>query len=156
MTDNKHIYKRHNKNAILYHIVCPVKYRRKSITDKVSKTIKNVCQGISERYEIHFLEIGADIDHVHFLVQSVPMMAPKSIVQIIKSITAIQIFKIHPEIKQQLWGGKFWTSGYYINTVGLYAGADVIRMYVKGQGKEYQEEYKKYHSSQPTLFEGIN
>ena len=100
---------------------------------------------------MHFLEIGADEDHVHFLVQSVPVKSPKEIVQIIKSITASQIFERHPEVKEFLWGGKFWTSGYYINTVGLYAGADVIKNYVKEQGKNYQ----KFHSSQPTLFEGI-
>lgn len=153
---DKHIRKSHNKNALLYHIVCPVKYRQRAITDNVAKTLKNVCEEISKRYEIHFIEIGADIDHVHFLVQSVPMLSPKRIVQTIKSIVAIQIFKIHPEVKEYLWGGQFWTSGYYINTVGLYAGADVIEMYVKEQGKEYQKEYKKYHFKQPTLFDGIN
>ena len=156
MNNDQHIQKSHNKSAILYHIVCPVRYRRSVITDNVAKTLKKVCKEISERYEIHFVEIGADNDHVHFLAQSVPILAPKEIVQTIKSITAIYIFRIHPEVKDFLWGGKFWTSGYYINTVGLYAGADVIREYVKGQGKDYQQEYKKYHSDQLTLFEGIN
>lgn len=149
--EDKHIYKKHNKTAILYHIVCPVRYRRKIITEKVSISLRKVCIEISKRHEIHFLEIGADEDHVHFLVQSVPTISPKEIVQIIKSITAREIFKIHPEVKNFLWGGKFWTSGYYINTVGLYAGADTIRRYVQGQGKDY----KKYHSSQLTLFEGV-
>jgi REP element-mobilizing transposase RayT len=149
--EDQHIYKSHNKNALLYHIVCPVRYRRKAVTDRVSNTLKNVCLSISQRYEIHFVEIGADEDHVHFLVQSVPMISPKEIVQVIKSITAIEIFKFHPEVKRYLWGGKFWTSGYYVNTVGLYASSEVIKKYVKDQGKNYQ----KYHSSQPTLFEGI-
>ncbi len=149
--EDQHLYKSHNKNALLYHIVCPVRYRRKAITDRVSVTLKNVCLAISQRYEIHFIEIGADEDHVHFLIQSVPTFSPKEIVQTIKSITAIEIFKYHPEVKKYLWGGKFWTSGYYINTVGLYASKDVIEKYVKEQGNNYQ----KYHSSQPTLFEGI-
>ena len=151
MIKDKHIYKKHNKTALLYHIVCPVRYRRKIITDRISNTLKEVCVEISKRYESHFVEIGADEDHVHFLIQSVPDISPKEIVQIVKSITAIEIFKAHPEVKEYLWGGKFWTSGYYANTVGLYAGSDVIQRYVKGQGKEYN----KYYSSQPTLFEGI-
>lgn len=105
---------------LLYHIVCPSKYRRKVFSKEVEKTLKQVCAEIELRYEIDFVEIGADKDHVHFLVQSVPVYSPKKVVLIIKSITAIEIFRRHPEVKQLLWGGKFWRSGYYINTVGQY------------------------------------
>ena len=73
---------------------------------------------ISKRYEITFLEIGTDQDHVHFLVQSVPMLSPKRIVQIIKSITAREIFRACPEVKKQLWGGSFWSRSFYVGTVG--------------------------------------
>jgi REP element-mobilizing transposase RayT len=111
--------------------------------------LKEVCIGISERYEIHFIEIGVDEEHVHFLVQSVPMMRPTEIVQKIKSITGREIFKRHPEVKKILWGGHFWKSGYYINTVGRYGNEEVIANYVKTQGKEY----KKIHRSQLKLFD---
>lgn len=67
-------------------------------------TLKDVCMGIGERYEICFVEIGADDDHVHFLIQSVPMVSPQAIAQITKSITAKEIFRIHPEVKKMLWG----------------------------------------------------
>ena len=117
---SEHILKRHNKTLLLYHIVCPAKYRRKVFTEAVENTLKEVCMGIAGRHEIHFVEIGADEDHVHFLVQSVPMMSPKMIVQIIKSLTAREIFHTHVEVKKMLWGGRFWTSGYYANTVGQY------------------------------------
>jgi REP element-mobilizing transposase RayT len=118
---SEHIRKSHNKSLLLYHLVCLIKYRRKVLTSEVSKTLKNICLEITSRYEIHFLEIGCDDDHVHFLLQSVPMMSPKKIVNTIKSLTAREIFRLHPEVKRFLWGGKFWTSGYYINTVGQYA-----------------------------------
>jgi REP element-mobilizing transposase RayT len=132
---SEHILKRHNKTLLIYHIVCPAKYRRKVFTEEVEKTLKEVCMGIAERHEIHFVEIGTDEDHVHFLVQSVPVMSPKMIVQIIKSITAREIFRIHPEVKKMLWGGKFWTSGYYTNTVGHYGNEKVIIEYIKKQGR---------------------
>ena len=83
----------------MYHIVCPAKYRRAIFTEEV-------CEEISKRYEIVFLEIGTDSDHVHFLVQSVPTYSPKKIVQIIKSITAREIFKKCPLVKKQLWDGE--------------------------------------------------
>ncbi len=135
---DEHVYKRHNKTLLLYHLVFPVKYRCKVISGKISDYIKEVCLEIGDRYEIQFVEIGTDEDHVHFLVQSVPTMAVSQIVQIIKSITAREVFKNYPEVKKQLWGGNFWTSGFYANTVGQYGNKDVIRKYVEHQGREYK------------------
>ena len=139
---SEHILKRHNKNLLLYHIVCPAKYRRKVLTKEVEQTLKETCLGIGERYEMHFVEIGVDDDHVHFLVQSIPTMAPGEMVQIIKSITAKEIYRRNPEVKKVLWSGHIWTAGYYINTVGAYANEDVIRTYVEKQGKEYKKIYR--------------
>lgn len=136
---------------LLYHLVCPVKYRRDAITAEVAETLKKVCLEISKRYEIHFVEIGVDEDHAHFLLQSVPMMLPSSMVQIIKSITAKEVFSKHPEVKKFLWGGNFWTSGYYLNTVGRYGNEQIISNYVREQGKNYQQIYR----GQPTLFDGL-
>ena len=98
--------------------------------------------GIEWRYEILIVEIGSDEDHVHFLVQSVPMYSPKKIVNTLKSITAIEIFRRHPEVKRKLWGGKFWTSGYYVNTFSQYGNAEMIMKYVQNQGKEYKQIYR--------------
>lgn len=148
---SEHIVKRHNKTLLLYHIVCPAKYRKKVFSECVEKTLKEVCTNISERYEVKFLEIGTDEDHVHFLVQSVPMLSPKIIVQRIKSITAREIFTRNPEVKKDLWGGQFWTDGYYINTVGQYGNEKVISEYVKNQGKTY----KRIYQSQLKLFEDL-
>ncbi len=149
---SEHVRKSHNKTLLLYHAVCPAKYRREVFSKKVEETLKEVCLGIAERYEIKFVEIGTDEDHVHFLVQSVPMMMPKRIVQIIKSITAREIFKRHKEVKEMLWGGQFWTSGYYMNTVGQYANEAVIREYVAKQGKNYRQIYR----GQLELFDETN
>ena len=96
----------------MYHIVCPTKYRRAVFAAEVDAKIKEICSEIQKRYEIEFLEIGSDDDHLHFLVQSVPMYSPKQLVQIIKSITAREVFKRCPQVKQYLWGGKFWSEGY--------------------------------------------
>ena len=149
---SEHIVKRHNKTLLLYHIVCPVKYRRAVFSEAIEKTLKDVCKGISKRYEIHFIEIGVDDDHVHFMVQGVPVMSPSQIVQIIKSLTGREIFGRHPEVKKILWGGKFWTSGYYMNTVGRYGNEDIIAKYVKEQGKKYKQIFR----GQLTLFEGTD
>ena len=147
--NTEHIKKNHNVSLLLYHLVCPIKYRRKVLTKTTSTTLKQVCFEISQRYEIEYIEIGTDEDHVHFMIQSVPTMSPKRITQITKSITARMIFKKHPEVKKMLWGGKFWTSGYYINTVGRYANEEIIKQYVKNQGKNYDQIHR---TQQTTLF----
>ena len=134
---DEHIYKRHNKTLLMYHLVFPVKYRRKVIDGVISEYIKDICLKIGERYEIQFIEIGTDEDHVHFLVQSVPTMTVSNIVRTIKSLTAREVFKNHPEVKRDLWGGNFWTSGFYANTVGMYGNKEVIKKYVENQGKRY-------------------
>ncbi len=119
----------------MYHIVCPAKYRRTVFSEAVDAALKKICAEIEKRYEITFLEIGTDDDHVHFFVQSVPMYSPKQLVQIIKSLTAREIFKRCPEVKKHLWGGKFWTDGYFVSTVGAHANEQMIKNYVQQQGK---------------------
>ncbi|MDR3628334.1 MAG: IS200/IS605 family transposase, partial [Ignavibacteriaceae bacterium] len=110
-----------------------------------------ICLEISKRYQIYFLEIGTDKDHVHFLLQSVPTYSPTKIVTTIKSLTAIEILKKHPEVKEQLWGGEFWSDGYYVNTVSKFGDEETITRYVKEQGK--QKEYKiLYKTKQLMLF----
>ena len=138
-----YLHKSHNVTVLLNHLVCPAKYRRVVVTDKVDKIIKEACLGIGLRYEMHFLEIGADRDHVHFLIQSVPMMLPQRIAQVVKSITAKQVFLRAPEVKKQLWGGQFWTKGYFMNTVGRNNNETAVAAYVRGQGRE--KEYNLMH-----------
>jgi putative transposase len=109
---SRYIHKSHNVSVIMYHIVCPAKYRRVIFNEEVDEILKIVCIEISLRYEIEFLEIGTDKDHVHFFVQSIPTYSPTMIVRIIKSLTAREIFKRVPEVKEKLWGGQLWSKGY--------------------------------------------
>ena len=141
-----HILKSHNKTLLLYHLVFPVKYRREIFTESVSESLKRICLAISARYEIHFVEIGMEENHVHFLVQGVPSMSVTQIVMTIKSITARRIFLLHKEVKIRLWGGNLWTSGYYANTVGQYGNMEAIQRYIANQGS-----YKKLLEQQPLL-----
>ena len=112
--------------------------------------IKETCVGIGLRYDMHFLEVGTDMDHVHFLIQSIPMMLPTKIVRAVKSITAKKIFTAIPSIRQELWGAEFWSNGYYLATVGGNGSETVIKHYVKQQGRA--KEYVMIHKDQLKLF----
>ena len=138
------IHKRHNVTVLLYHLVFPAKYRKVVFDSIVDQELKTVCLEIEARYQIKFLEIGTDNDHVHFLVQSVPTYSVTKLVTMIKSLTAREVFKRCPQVKKQLWGGEFWSDGFFASTVGKHGDEQMISRYVKNQGKE--QEYEKLHS----------
>ena len=146
------IRKEHNVSTLMYHIVCPAKYRRAVISEEVDKKLREICLGIEARYEIRFLEIGTEGDHVHCLIQSVPTYSPEKIVRTIKSLTARKIFESCPEVKKMLWGGEFWTRGYYIGTVGEHGSEQAIREYVRKQGRDLENYQKLHEGKQLELF----
>ncbi len=137
------IRKSHNVSLLMYHFVCVAKYRRFVITEEVDRVLREICIEIEKRYEIRFLEIGAEGDHVHFLIQSVPMYSPTKIVTKVKSITAREVFAQVPSIEAKLWGGEFWSDGYFVSTVGEHANEDVIRQYIQNHGEN--GNYKQFH-----------
>ncbi len=151
MSESEYIHKSHNVSVLLYHFVCPAKYRRVVFSKAMDESLKDICLEISKRYQIRFLEIGVDKDHVHFLIQSIPRMSPTQIITTVKSLTAREIFKKHPDVKEKLWGGEFWTDGYFVNTVSKFGDETSISKYVRDQGVE--KDYKVLHSDkQLSLF----
>ena len=142
-----HIKKEHNKTLLMYHVVAVVKYRKSLISKEIGNFIKEICLELSERFEIIFIEIGFEDDHVHFLLQSVPTISVTKIVQLLKGNLSRQIFLKFPEIKKQLWGGEFWTSGFYANTVSQYGGEKTIIRYIQNQGNP-KTSYTKLYDNQ--------
>ena len=142
--DSTYIHCSHNVSMLLYHIVTPTKYRRLARSEAVEGCIRQICEGIELRWGwIKFIEVGTDKDHVHYLVQSTPDHSPTEIVRLIKSVTAKRIFAEHPEVKRMLWGGEFWSDGYFVSTVGKFTSENVIREYVRNQGTE--DTYKQLY-----------
>ena len=122
-------------------MVLSIKYRKKMLlpNNRIQR-LKEICSDLNKRYCFEFDAIGTDGDHVHIFVGSEPKYAPSKVMQIIKSITAKQIFKAFPEIKKELWGGEFWSDGGYIGTVGEGITAEIIRDYIEKQGTQEEKE----------------
>ena len=146
---SEYIHKSHNVTVLLYHLVFPAKYRRAVFDEQVDGVLKEVCLDIEKRYEIKFVEIGVDKDHVHFLVQSVPTYSVTKLVTMLKSFTAREVFKRCPHVKQKLWGGEFWSDGYFASTVGKPGDEGMIARYVQNQGNDY---LKLHRDEQLSLF----
>ncbi|HSB34380.1 MAG TPA: IS200/IS605 family transposase [Nitrospirota bacterium] len=125
--------------SIHYHIVFPVKYRKALLDKEVVEIIRETAIGIQERYDIEIERMGMDNDHIHVLCGAHPKIAAGRIVQVFKSITAREIFRRKPAVKRDLWGGEFWSDGYYAGTVGDHGDRGSVERYNVSQGKPREE-----------------
>ena len=118
-----------------YHVVFPVKYRKSLLDQSTRVAVLEIAKGIEERYEVTFEKIGTDGNHIHILCSFHPKYGGADFVRIFKSITAKELFKRFPELRKQLWGGEFWSDGYYIATVSERGNWKTVERYVANQGK---------------------
>jgi len=73
---------------------------------------------------------------VHVFISAPPRYSPSDLVQILKSISAREIFKKFPRMKRQMWSGKIWSDGYFVRSVGDLVTAEIIRKYIEYQNKK--------------------
>ncbi|HBX15778.1 MAG TPA: IS200/IS605 family transposase [Candidatus Magasanikbacteria bacterium] len=122
-----------------YHMVFPVKYRKILLSEPIVQKIKEIAKEIEERFELTIETIGCDSDHIHLLCGFHPKYAGGDIVRMFKSITAREMFRQFPDLKKELWGGEFWSDGYYISTIGERGNLNTIKQYIINQGKKPEE-----------------
>ena len=125
----------HNVSEAYYHIQITVKYRKALLIPTVETIILNSLKGFKQRYAIEITHTGFDQNHIHVLCRFLPKYSGGQVIRLLKSITAQQIFKSIPAIKQELWGGEFWTDGYYFATVSGRGDRKIIENYIKNQGR---------------------
>ncbi len=126
----------HSISECYYHIQLTVKYRKSMLNVEVEKVILEIMRGLKERYTIDIQTVGFDKNHIHFLCRFLPTYSGGQVVKVVKSLTAKEVFKQVPSIKNQLWGGEFWTDGYYISTISGRGSKDTIEKYIANQGRK--------------------
>jgi len=126
----------HNVSDCHYHIQLTVKYRKSLLDARVKKAILGAMEGFKERYAIEVGTVGFDQNHIHLLCRFLPKYSGGQVVRLIKSVTAKRVFEEVREVKKELWGGEFWTDGYYIGTVSPRGTKGIIEAYIKNQGRE--------------------
>ena len=126
----------------MYHFVWIPKYRHKVFSQPYSDSMKSISWKIGYDYNIEIVELEIPPDHIHMVVRSEPKLAPSNIMQIIKSISAREFFRMYPDVKRKFfWGGKLWTQSYFVETIGN-ANEEVIRKYVQDQLKVMDQKEK--------------
>ena len=121
-----------------YHLVWSPKYRKWILRGDIRESVKAIFEEIALNHEIEIDTLEIAEDHVHLFLSFPPRYSISEVVGKLKSISASVIFKRHPEVKEELWGGEFWEDGYFARTVGDKVTADVIRKYIK-----YHREQEK-------------
>lgn len=132
----------HNIYDTHYHIVFPVKYRKALLQNDIPLAIAKIAEEITERYDVEFEKIGCDQDHIHILTNFPPKYSGSDIVRMFKSITARELFKQFPLLRKQLWGGEFWSDGFYFATVSERGDWKSVERYVANQGKTMATHYQ--------------
>jgi putative transposase len=127
---------KHHVFRIMYHFVWIPKYRKKVFKEPYRSMLKEIISKICYDYNFELTEIEIPEDHIHAVIRCAPRVSPSDIMQVIKSISAREFFKMFPEIKRRyFWGGKLWTQSYFVETVGN-TNDKLIRAYVKSQLSE--------------------
>jgi len=140
----------HHVYRLMYHFVWIPKYRHKVFSEPYREILKGIILKAGYDYDIDIVELEIPEDHIHMVVRGIPKMCPSDVMQVIKSISAREFFRLYPEIKKRyFWGGKLWTQSYFVETIGN-ANEDVIRAYVRDQLTEYEK--KEESSIQLGLF----
>ena len=140
----------HHVFRIMYHFVWIPKYRHKVFEEPYRGTLKTIIEKIGYDYDIEIVELEVPVDHIDMIVRSLPRVVPSDIMQIVKSISAREFFKIYPDIKKKyFWGGKLWTGSYFVETVGNF-NDELVRAYVRDQLQEMDEAEQR--SKQLKLF----
>ena|SRR3990172_12994325 len=137
----------HHVFRIMYHFVWIPKYRHGVFVEPYRMSLKEILYKIGYDYNIEVVELEIPENHIHMVVRSEPKICPSSIMQIMKSISARNFFKLYPDIKKKyFWGGKLWTQSFFVETIGN-ANDEVIRKYVRDQLKKMdaQEAWGKQH-----------
>ena len=138
----------HARYDLKYHFVWSPKYRRIALKGNIGKYVSKMIYEVAERYDFTIEELAVMPDHVHMFVSAIPDVSPAEIVQKVKSITAVQVFKRFPKIKKILWGGHLWERGYFVMSSGTGTTDDMIRKYIK----EQKDEDGAHASDEPNLF----
>jgi len=114
-----------------YHFVWVPKYRKMILREDISKRVEGVFNEVAKVYEFDIERMAVVEDHVHIFLLAPPKYSPGEIVRILKSKSAKVVFREFPEVREELWGGEFWSDGYFVRSVGDEVTAEVIRKYIE-------------------------
>ena len=116
-----------------YHFVWTPKYRKDLLTDEVAEAVREILQSVAEAHDMEIDTMEVMEDHVHVFLFAPPRYSPARVMQIMKSISAREVFERFPWLRRKLWGGEFWGDGYFVRSIGDEVTSEIIRRYIRYQ-----------------------
>jgi putative transposase len=129
---------KHAVYDLKYHFVWVPKYRKKLLEGDTADFVRKVFRRIAREYGWTIEELSVQVDHIHLFMQVPPKYAPARVVQIMKSISAREVFQAFPQLRKRLWAGEFWSDGYFVRSVGDEVTAQVIKHYIRYQKSDQE------------------
>jgi putative transposase len=123
----------HSVYDLKYHFVWTPKYRKELLTGEVAEAVREIIQSVAEAYDMEIDTMEVMEDHVHVFLSAPPRYSPARVMQIMKSISAREIFARYPWVRRKLWGGEFWGDGYFVRSIGDQVTSEIIRRYIRYQ-----------------------
>jgi len=121
--------------SLQYHLVWCVKYRRQVLTGQAAEDLKQLLETIASDNGFRILEMETMEDHVPLMLDCTPQHYLPSLAKALKGVWARLLFKAHPELKQQLWGGHLWNPSYFAATVSEQTEAQISNYLRSQKGK---------------------
>ncbi len=111
------------------------KYRRLIIYNKIRKDIGQILRSLIERKTgCKLIEAEACPDHIHMLIEISPKYSISQFMGYLKSKSTLMIFERHANLKYKFGNRKFWSRGYFVDTVGK--NEKRIKEYIQNQLQE--------------------
>jgi len=126
----------HTVYHLAYHFVWIPRYRRKVLTGDVAQRLEELIREICAARDWKVEALTVQPDHVHLFVSCPPRDAPAKVMNVIKSITARELYAEFPRLRRSHWGGKLWADGYYVGSAGDHVTSDLIERYIAYQSAE--------------------
>lgn len=101
----------HSVYDLKYQVVWAPKYRKRILVDEVAEAAREIFEQVAAAYDMEIDSLEAMEDHVHVFLSAPPRYSPARVVQILKSISARELFARFPWLRRQLWGGELWEDG---------------------------------------------
>ena len=128
MSEEQYHSASHCKYLIQYHIIWCPRFRFSVLQGNVDAALRQILQKICDDYNYHVKALEIMPDHIHIFVDVSQTVAPCDVVRTLKSLSAIELFKVYPELKHfYAWCGVLWSRGYFLSTVEHISEATVIK-----------------------------
>jgi putative transposase len=126
----------HTVYRLAYHYVWIPRYRREVLVGDVARRLEELIREICTARDWEVEALSVEVDHVHLFVSCPPRDAPAKVMNVIKSLTARELYTEFPRLRRSHWGGKLWSDGYYVGSAGDHVTSDLIKRYIEYQDAE--------------------